>query len=251
MGDGALELKVEDARDYLLVPDPLKFDKASKKAIRSAFQPLLKRPIGSVLDEIKLPDRQTLDRAVLAAIGLDPDKWLPRLYEGLSMLVSERIELGKKRSQSRKSRGQKAAGRVAENVLSELLPEGVQRFPDDFLTPAARAHMREISLPEKPVHHKGAFFGKEELSDDSGTKIMLSNPFEVRYVLYAQANGARVVHIPEKMVEVSRAVNEYVKYLRDLRQRLYETHFRRSLDQIAANRFVEDTWRKLKLPPIE
>lgn len=251
MGDGALELKVEDARDYLLIPDVRKFDKANQKAIRTAFHPLLKRSIGSVLDEIKLSDRQVLDRAVLDAIGLDPDKWLSRLYEGLTVLVSERIELGKKRGQSRKSRGQKAAGRVAENVLSELLPEGVQRFPDDFLTPAARAHMREVPLPEKPVHHRGAFFGKEELSDDSGTKIMLSNNFEVRYVLYAQANGARLVHIPEKMVEVSRAVNEYVKYLRDLRQRLYVTHFRRSLDQIAANRFVEDTWRKLKLPPLE
>jgi len=251
MGDGALELTVEDARDYLFVPDPRKFDESSQQAIRAAFKLLLQRPIGSALDEIKLPDRQALDRAVLAAIGLDSDEWLPRLYEGLTVLVSERIELGKRRGQSRKSRGQKAAGRVAENVLSELLPEGVQHFPDDFLTPAARANLREIPLPEKPVHHKGAFFGKEELSDDSGTKIMLSNSFEVRYVLYAQANGARVVHIPEKMVEVSRAVNEYVKYLRDLRLRLYETHFRRSLDQIAANRFVEDTWRKLKLPPIE
>jgi type I restriction enzyme M protein len=251
MGDGALELTVEDARDYLFVPDPRKFGKTSQKAIRKAFHPLLQRSIGSVLDEIQLPDRQTLDRALLSAIGLNPDEWLPRLYEGLSMLVRERIELGRKRGQSRSSRSQKAAGRVAENVLSELLPEGVQRFPEDFLTPAARSSLREIPLPENPVHHKGAFFGKEELSDESGTKIMLNNKFEVRYVLYAQANGARVVHIPEKMVEVTRAVNEYVKYLRDLRLRLYEAHFHRTLDQVAANRFVEDTWRKLKLPPLE
>ena len=179
---------------------------------------------------------------------MNPDEWLSRLYDGLSVLVRERIELGKKRSQSRSSRGQKAAGRVSEDVLSDLLPDGPQRFPDDFLTPAARASLREIPLPEKPIQHKGSFFGKEELSDESGAKIMLNNMFEVRYVLYAQANGARVIHIPEKMVEVTRAVNEYVKYLRDLRQRLYEAYFRRSLDQTAANRFVEETWRKLKLP---
>jgi type I restriction enzyme M protein len=251
LGDGALELKVEDARDYLFVPDPRKFDKTSQKAIRKAFRPLLQRPIGSVLEEVQLPDRQALDRAVLSAIGLNPDEWLPRLYEGLSVLVRERIELGRKRGQSRSARSQKAAGRVAGNVLSELLPDGVQRFPDEFLTPAARSSLYEIPLPEEPVHHKGAFFGKEELSDESGTKIMLNNKFEVRYVLYAQANGARVVHIPEKMVEVTRAVNEYVKYLRDLRLRLYEAHFHRTLDQAAANRFVEDTWRKLKLPPLE
>jgi hypothetical protein len=251
MGDGALELTVEDARDYLYVPDPRKFDEAGQQAVRAAFQPLLQRPIGSVLDEIQHPDRQALDRAILSAVGLNPDKWLTRLYEGLSVLVRERVELGKKRGQSRSARGQKAAGRVSDDVLNELLPDGSQRFPDDFLTPAARASLREIPLPEKPIQHKGAFFGKEEVGNESGAKIMLNNMFEVRYVLYAQANGARVVHIPEKMVEVTRAVNEYVKYLRDLRQRLYEAHFRRSLDQQAASRFVDETWRKFKLPVIE
>ncbi len=251
MGDGALELKVEDARDYLLVPNPRKFNKSSRQAIRTAFQPLLQRPIGSVLEEIQRPDRQAFDRAVLSAVGLDADVWLPRLYEGLSVLVRERIELAKRRGQSRSSRSKKSAGRVADEVLSDLLPEGVQHFPDDFLTPAGRASLREIPLPEKTVQHKGAFFGKEELSDESGTKIMLNNMFEVRYVLYSQASGARVVHMPEKMVEVTRAVSEYNRYLRDLRQRLYEAYFRRRLDQTAANRFVEDTWRKLKLPPLQ
>ncbi len=251
MGDGALELTVEDARDYLYVPDARKIDDPSRQAIHAAFQPLLQRPIGSVFDEIQLPDRQALDRAVLSAVGLNPDKWLPRLYEGLSLLVRERMELGKKRSQSGKARTQKAAGRVAGNVLNDLLPEGIQRFPDDFLTPAGRASQREIQLPEKPVQHRGGFFGKEELSDESGEKIMLNNIFEVRFVLYAQASGARVVHIPDKMVEITRSVNEYNRYLRDLRQRLYEDYFRRTLDQVAANRFVEDTWRKLKLPALE
>ena len=74
MGDGALELTVEDARDYLYVPDARKFDKANRKAIHIAFQPLLKRPIGSVFNEIQRPDRQALDRAVLSAIGLDPNE---------------------------------------------------------------------------------------------------------------------------------------------------------------------------------
>jgi len=251
LGDGALELKIEDARDYLLVPDPRKFDATSQQAIRVAFQPLLQRPIGSVLDEIQRADRLALDQAVLSGIGLDPAVWLPRLYEGLATLVSERIELGKKRSQSRKSKGQKAAGRVADDVLGDVLPDGVQRFPDDFLTPAARASLREIPLPEKPIQHKGSFFGKEELSDENGVKIMLNNMFEVRYVLYAQVNGGRAIHIPQKMVEVTRAVNEYSRYLRDLRLRLYEAYFRRTLDQTAANRFVEETWRKLKLPIIQ
>jgi hypothetical protein len=251
LGDGALELAVEDARDYLLVANPNKFDETSQQAIHDAFQPLLQRSIGSVFEEIQRPDRNALDRAVLSAIGLNPDEWLPRLYEGLSLLVRERTELGKKRGQLRSSRGQKAAGRVSVDVLHDLLPNGPQRFPDDFLTPAGRISQHEIQLPEKHLQHRGAFFGREELSDESGKKIILNNMFEVRYVLYAQANGVRVAHIPDKMVEVTRTVNEYSKYLRELRTRLYEAFFRQTLDQVAANRFVDDTWRKLKLPMVE
>lgn len=248
MGDGALELKVEDARDYLHVPNPLRFDEAHRQAILAAFQPLLQRPIGSVFDEIQQPDRQALDRAVLSAMGLDPERWLAPLYEGLALLVTERTSLGKKRGQSRTSRAKKAAGRVSEDVLDELLPNGPQRFPEAFLTPAARKSLREIPLPEAPLRHSGSFFGKEELSSPDGHKIMLGNLYEARYVLYAQANGQRVAQIPMQMVEVTRAVNEYARYLRDLRQRLYESYFRRTLDQAAANRFVEETWRKLHLP---
>ena len=87
MGDGALELKVKDARDYLHVPDVRQFDPEERQAVVDAFQPLLTRPIGSVFDEIKRSDRRALDEAVLRAMGLHPDEWLPRLYDGLRTLV--------------------------------------------------------------------------------------------------------------------------------------------------------------------
>jgi len=39
-----------------------------------------------------------------------------------------------------------------------------------------------------------------------------------------------------------------VQYLRDLRQRLHDTYFTRTLDQAAAERFVEQVWSKFNLP---
>ncbi|MEN4101117.1 MAG: N-6 DNA methylase, partial [Anaerolineaceae bacterium] len=87
LGDGALELSVEDARDYLCVPDIRGFDHASREAITAAFHPLLKRPIGNVFEEITKPDRQALDQAVFSAMGQDPEAWLPRIYDGLTTLV--------------------------------------------------------------------------------------------------------------------------------------------------------------------
>ena len=249
LGDGALELKVEDARDYLRVPDVRQFSYADRQAIVDAFQPLLARPIGSVFDEVQQPDRHVLDAAVLRAMGLDPDRWLPHLYDGLTTLVRERVQLGQMRGQARRSRSHRAANRVAENVLQDLLPQGPARFPDDFLSPAARAGaFREIPLPTAPLRYVGPHFGREELATDDGQTLIVANRFEARYVLFAQAAGQSVARLPEQPVEVSRTVNNYAQYLRDLRQRLHDTYFTRTLDQAAAARFVGEVWRKLHLP---
>lgn len=252
LGDGALELKVEDARDYLRVPDVRQFDEANRQAIVAAFQPLLTRPIGSVFDEVQQPDRRTLDATVLRAMGLDPDRWLTCLYDGLTTLVRERVQLGQMRGQARRSRPRRAAKRGAEEVLQDLLPHGPLNFPDDLFSPAARAGgFREIPLPSMPLRYVGPHFGKEQLVTDDGDTITVANRFEVRYLLFAQAAGQKVARLPEKPVEISRTVNNYVQYLRNLRQRLRDTYFTRTLDQAAAERFVGEIWRKFNLPNFE
>lgn len=252
LGDGALEFKVEDARDYLLVPNAREFDLARRQEIESAFKPLLKRPIGSVFEEVKQSDHQALDRAVLKAMGLDSEKWLPRIYEGLTTLVRERIQLGQMRGQSRRNRTQKAASRVSEEVLQDILPNGPKKFPNDFLPPTVRSgEFREISLPTSPLRHKGHWMGKEELATEDGETLHASNKFEMRYILYAQGNGQPVARLPKQSVEISRAVTAYQQYLRDLRERLHQAYFTRTLDQAAATRFVGEIWRKLGLPQLE
>nr|MBI3613128.1 hypothetical protein [Nitrospirota bacterium] len=140
MGDGVLELKVEDARDYLLVPD-LREAGGEKKAIASAFETLCKREIGSVFEEVKQKDRQALDAAILTAIGLDPKKRLKTMYEALCELVQERIGLGEQRGKMRKTKARKARAEKEsfQEVLEAILPEGPKRFPEDFLSGVAAA----------------------------------------------------------------------------------------------------------------
>jgi hypothetical protein len=252
LGDGALELKVEDARDYLWVPDVRQFNQADRQAIVDAFQPLLARPIGSVFDEVQQPDRQALDATVLLALGLDPDRWLPRLYDDLTTLVRERVQLGQMRGKARRSRPHRAANRVAQEVLQDLLPHGPDRFPDGFFSPAARTGVfREISLPTTPMRYAGPHFGQEQLTTEDGQTLTVASRFEVRYLLFAQAAGRKVARLPEEPVEVARTVNNYVQYLRDLRGRLRDAYFARTLDQAAAERFVGEVWRKFSLPDPE
>lgn len=249
LGDGVLELKVEDARDYLYIPDVRMFDNVSKNAILKAFQPILNRPIGNVFEEVTKSDRQELDRAVLDAMGLKAKEWLPQIYEGLTTLVHERTHLGQMRGQTRKSKPQKAARRVADDVLYDVIPNGPMRFPGEFLSPLAQTGpFHDISLP---VQYIGPMMGKEELRAQDGHQFTLANKYEVRFLLFCQASGHSVAHIPNQTVEVSRTVNNYIQYLRDLRDRLHQTYFKRTFDQVASDRFVEDTWRKYNLPDLE
>lgn len=252
LGDGALELTIEDANAHLYLPDIRNFDKNSRMVIKEAFQPLLNRPIGSIFQEVEQPDRQILDRLILQTMGLDPDVWLPRIYEGLTTLVGQRVQIAKMRGEAKRSRPKKAAGRVNEQVLQDILPNGPLIFPDDFWSPQARkGTFHELVLPPQPLVHKGHLWGKEELQTEGGEQVFVKSKFELQYVLFAQAAGQKIVRIPEAPVEISRTVNNYKQYLRDLREQLSRAYFTRTLDQVAAERFTNEVWQRLKLPEVE
>lgn len=112
--------------------------------------------------------------------------------------------------------------------------------------------MGQIRLPPSPLRYKGTFFGKEALTAEDGKDGEVSNKFEARYILYAQASGEKVVRMPERQVGFSRAVKTWAQYLRDLRQRLYETYHKSTLDPSGAERFVEEVSRRFSSPdPLE
>jgi hypothetical protein len=252
MGDGVLELKVEDARDYLLVPDIRNATAAQKKEITTAFEALCKREIKSVFEEVKQKDRHALDAAILLAIGLDPKKYLKSIYESLCELVRERISLGEQRGKMRKTktRKTKAEKETFKEILDEYLPDGPKRFPEDFLSvDAARGNVVEVQLPEA------------RLSLDMSPLTMclwanktifrsLQNPFEGRFILYSQQAGHSVARLPVKPVEVSRTVTNYESYLRELRKTLYEAFYRQTLDVAVADRLTQATFDRFKLPKI-
>lgn len=217
-----------------------------------ALQPLLKRGIGSIPEEVQQTDRQALDRAVLHALGLNPAQWLPRIYAGLTQIVRERTQLNRIRRQTRKARPQKAAAHVVDDVVADLLPAGPKRFPTEFLADTgAKQGLRETPLPAGRLRYNGHSFGQEELHADSGETIHTPSVAKANNLIYAQANRHQVARLPKASVEVSRAAKQYEQYLRKLTKRLREACSRRTLNQAAAERSVSDIWRRLMLPEVD
>lgn len=252
LGDGVLELKVEDARDYLLVPDIRLATTAQIKMITVAFDALCKRDIGSVFDEVKQKDRQALDSAILAAIGLDPKKYLKPIYDALCELVSERIGLGEQRGKTRKvkARKNKADSDSFKEVLNEHLPDGPKRFPEDlFSSDATHGELTEIPLPETPL--------RLDILFTHATLYVDTRPFrevrflaEGKFIIYCQQAGQTVARVPAKPVEVTRTVANYENYLRNLRKSLYDSYYRRTLDVAVAERLTQAAFDRFKLPKL-
>jgi hypothetical protein len=254
MGDGALELTVEDARDYLLVPDLRKLSVAGRKAITSAFDALCKREIGNVFEEVKQRDRQALDAAILTAIGLDPKRYLKPIYDALCELVQERISLGEQRGKMRKTKARKAKAEKEsyQEVLDEILPEGPRHFPDDFLSAdAARSERVAVVLPEAKLRLDITPMVVSLYTDaDKRLFAHRKSPAEGKFIIYCQQAGQSVAFLPTKPVEVSRTVANYETYLRELHKTLYDAFYRRTLDVSVAARLTQATFDRFKLPVI-
>jgi methylase of polypeptide subunit release factors len=254
MGDGALELTVEDARDYLPFPLTEGLAQRDLDAIARALNPLLTRPIESIFIEVGKADRRALDAAVLTCFGLDPKTYLKPVYESLCQLVRERIELGQIRGKARKTktRGAKAEKKVVEEVLDEVIPDGPRRFPEDFFSSAAGGGDKTtVDLPEAQlIFDRSPLFGGVHTADRSYSSNVKS-PAEGKFLLYAQGSGHRTTGVPDQTVEVSRTVANYERYLRDLRKQLYEAYYRRTLDTRTAARLTQSAFDRFRLPNVE
>lgn len=253
-GDGVCELRVEDARDYLLVPDVRIASKEVRSEIDRLLEPLLERPIEPIPLELKKSDRQALDTAVLKAIGLDPKQYLKPMYAGLCELVQERIDLAQKRARARKTktRGIKAEKKAAEEVLDEVLPDGPRRFPEAFFSGAAAGATKTVvELPEAPlVFDSRPLFTGVHTADGTYSRNVRT-PAEGKFLIYAQRNGHRKAELPDQTVEITRTVANYEKYLRELNKLLYDAYYRRTLDTRTATKLTLSAFGRFHLPIME
>jgi hypothetical protein len=106
-------------------------------------------------------------------------------------------------------------------------------------------------LPEQPlifemspmfmgVHVQGGSFDRH-----------VKFPAEGKFLVYAQRAGHKVAYLPEKTHEITGTVANYEKYLRELRTRLYDAYYRRTLDTKTAARLTQAAFDRFHLPTPE
>ena len=249
LGEGVLDVMVEDFAGYLAVPDILAFDNKTEKQVANSFIKLAERDAKPVPAEFKEPDRRAFDTTILEALGLDPKKYLEPLYAGITALVQERLGLAAQRKSQKKARAQKDLSRVKEQAVGAVLPQGFRPFPDHYLSFGPSTEWRNQGLGNGPFQ-LGAYFlgGREVLNCRGELMARAKSEEEARYIMYSHQPEVYAVKIPHDATKVHNAVVEHEKYLGETFEALIKDFAARLQDVNAADRLTREVFADHGVP---
>ncbi|MCR4293798.1 MAG: N-6 DNA methylase [Candidatus Kuenenia sp.] len=236
LGEGALDVMVEDAQEYMLIPNIFN---GKQMQILKAFDSLLTRSVEPIFEEVKMKDRQRLDSLVLEAIGLDPKKYLKPIYDGLCELVRERVELAGMRKKVKATKTEKDVEKLMEQIINEVIPSGSRKFPEEFIDNRYLKDAKEISIPNEPLKLGKFFFGRQEVLSESGFKYETKSVAEAKFIIYSQIPNCYIVKLPEDKIRLKKAVDEYERYIEGIKNELFQAFFTRTHDHKLADTLVE------------
>jgi hypothetical protein len=143
--------------------------------------------------------------------------------------------------------GQKPNPAFTDMILAELLPDGPKDFPGDFLV-EYKGKASPVKLPNEPIEVVQQSGGTYIIRSNFGFCHCVRNACEGNFILYASLRGHRVVHMPQEMITVFKAVKGYENYLRELRRTLLQAYERKSGHRPTAEYQAKQVFRKYGLP---
>lgn len=238
------ELRSLPLPDVAQIPDPL------RRRIVAAFDRLKQRPVEPIAREVGKKDRQELDEAVLEALGLDPQTYLPAIYKGLVEMVEERLALPKKRAAWKKQARRISLEQVKRQVQQEVLPAGLKSIAT-FLPAGFKGPMETISLTGRPISWH-SFFVEFTLMDDKGNEVgrVVGDEMKARYVIYAAKPEQYTVQVPADPIVVGKAIQDYEHYLRKTGEQLVSRALEATRDHRQAEWIAQEILKSLGLPPL-
>jgi hypothetical protein len=217
LGDGASKTEGVDWNNLMLVP---------KKELKIKFNKnvLFERKILPVQQEVKQKDRKELDTKIVEALGLDSKIYLPKIYDGLCELVHERLELPKMRKKKQKEEVKYAYAKVKADVIDDILPDGLRKFPHDFYS---KGNYEGLEIETFPTNGKplkpDSFFNSFQMKDQDGNAIFeLDSEAKAEYAEILSQHSTYQIKIPTSEKIVEQILKNYHKYISELRTQLEE-----------------------------
>ena len=136
-------------------------------------------------------------------------------------------------------------------MIEEVVPQGLKNFPEEFLeAPLKPQDYQNISIPGEPLKLGMFFLGTQQVVSDSGFTFEAKSVDEAKYAIYSQKPDTFVVSLPKDSVVITKAVNDYERYLRKLRDDLFQALFKRTFDHKLSDTLMQRAFAELGLPDI-
>lgn len=136
---------------------------------------------------------------------------------------------------------------LIEQVLNEIAPNVIKKFPEDFLEGSIEDEsMLEIELPGTPL----------QLDSNSQTIVIsprrhfryeAKNPPEAKYIIYAHKIGQKKIKIPKDNRAIFKAVTSYEKYCQEIRGQSFTFFLKHTNDEEISELLTKEVGQKLDL----
>ena len=94
------------------------------------------------------------------------------------------------------------------------------------------------------------FLGTQEVITDSGFTHQAKTVEEAKYLIYAQKPDSFIVKIPKDAVSVTKAVNDYERYLRELKGKFFQAFLNATFNHKLADTLAQRVFTELGLPDV-
>jgi hypothetical protein len=219
------------------------------RRIEEAVETLTRRTILTMPEELARPDRQALDDAVLEAMGFADEDERRRVREALYAAVSERIAMRRARALSTREHGtfgnrrQISPAALAAELVGQIDPARLRRFPDDFIPRGART--RTLALPGGVGEVTRQTVDQVRIG---GRTIRLDSPEAAEFVECAVLAGARgEIQVPSDPDVLRKVLAEYRQYVQEMERTITQLAESRTRDRRLQRRIQESLRERLGL----
>jgi len=239
MGDGVLDTVVFEVENMMVAK---LIDKNIEQRIAKTFNQISNRPIKDIFNEIRQKDRRELDSLVLASLGLDRNKYLNRIYDGLVELVRERIELARMRKKVKEIKSKRDINRLKEQIIEEFEAEINRKFPEAFLDKKylREPEAREITISNHPLRMGKTFMDIYPVIADDGFKYEARDLSEAKFIIYSQKPDSLMVKLPKDKLILQKAVKDYEDHIKTLSHNIFSSLIKHTSDHKLSDRLTAD-----------
>jgi hypothetical protein len=223
--------------------------KKSEKVL-SAFKKLGKRKVLSLGKEIKRKDRQEFEKAIFECLGLGRKEY-EAVCQGVEELIDERHLLPKLRKSKKKKRVEQDYEKMCEEISEEILPRGPIEFPEGFVKGWPRIKCEEIQVPAGELKLGESFFDKQEICDAEGQHVIEVSSLEKgKFIVYAKKKSEFVIKVPESLLVIKKAVQDYEIYLKEIRNQLFKAIMEKCGDYNRSENLARKVFEDFGLPDL-